>query len=106
MKNFLVCIIFKIECEGVSTEQYEEQWRLFIADSAEFALQNARSTGKEEEEQFLDRHGRLVRWRFLAVKDIRETKLTNGELLVSQVNETKPAIGVPKSLEPATINLF
>ena len=90
MKSFTVCIIFKIECEGVRTEQYEEQWRLILAANQQDALQQARQTAIHEEEQFTDRRGRTVRWTFLAIKDIQETAMQNGALLFSILRETDP----------------
>ncbi len=90
MKSFTVCIIFKIECEGIRTEQYEEQWRLMLAANQEDALQQARETAIHEEEQFTDRHGRTVRWTFLAIKDIQETAIQSGALLFSMLKETDP----------------
>lgn len=90
MKSFTVCIIFKIECEGVRTEQYEEQWRLILAANEQDALQQARETAIHEEERFTDRHGRMVQWKFLAIKDIQETAIQSGALLFSMLRETDP----------------
>jgi hypothetical protein len=45
---------------------------------------------KDEECSFLDRHGRMVNWKLVAIKDIREFSLENGALLFSQVKEVEP----------------
>ncbi len=87
MNTFTANIIYRIELEGQSTDQYEEQVRLVFADTIENALAEARSIGQVEEAIFVDRHGRSVCWRMLAVKDIQPVELKNGGLLFSKVHE-------------------
>ena len=89
MKSFTAQIIYRIECEGLSTDQYEEQWRLVYADNEELALKEAREAGKNEESTFIDRHGRTICWRMLAVKDLQPVELKNGGLLFSIVHEAE-----------------
>jgi len=89
MKSFTAQIIYRIECEGLPTDQYEEQWRLIYADDEEHGLLAARETGKNEESTFVDRHGRTISWRMLAVKDLQPVELTNGGLLFSTVREAE-----------------
>jgi hypothetical protein len=90
MQSFTAQIIYRIECEGLPTDQYEEQWRLVYADNEEAALYEARQAGKTEEATFIDRRGRTMCWRMLAVKDIRPAELNNGALLFSMVREADP----------------
>jgi len=90
MKAFTARIIYKIECEGVRTEQYEEQWRLVYGEHEREALQRAREAAAKEESSFEDRHGRQVRWKLLTVMDIQETTLDNGTLLFSAIRELEP----------------
>ena len=87
MKTYTAQIIYKIECEGVGSEQYEEQWRLIFADDENIALTEARKVGDEDAASFVDRHGRRVAWKLIAVKDLTEVHLHNGDLLVSVVKE-------------------
>jgi hypothetical protein len=87
MKTFIAQIIYSIECSGISSEQYEEQWRLVFAADAGEALQKSRDIAQAEECMFIDRHGRTVNWKLLAIKDIQETLLENGTVLVSTVRE-------------------
>jgi len=89
MRSFTAQIIYRIECEGLPTDQYEEQWRLIYADDEQTALTNARQAGKDEESTFIDRHGRTMCWRLLAVKDLQPIELTNGGLLFSMVREAE-----------------
>jgi hypothetical protein len=89
MKSFTAQIIYRIECEGLPTDQYEEQWRLVYADDEELALLEAREAGKSDEGTFIDRHGRTICWRMLAVKDVQPVELTNGGLLFSMVREAE-----------------
>lgn len=69
------------------TDQYEEQWRLVYAESETMALHEARKAGQNEEATFIDRHGRTICWRMLAVKDLQPVELKNGGLLFSMVRE-------------------
>ena len=89
MQSFTAQIIYRIECEGQPTDQYEEQWRLIYADNHDTALIEAKSAGKNEEGTFIDRHGRTICWRMLAVKDLQPVNLTNGGLLFSMVREAE-----------------
>lgn len=89
MRSFTAQIIYRIECEGLPTDQYEEQWRLVYADNEELALTEARKTGKGEETTFIDRHGRTICWKLLAVKDLQPVELKNGGLLFSVVHEAQ-----------------
>ena len=90
MKAFIAQIIYSIECESIQTNQYEEEWRLFYADDADTALQKARNTAACEEEIMIDRHGRSISWKLIAVKDLQEVNLDNGALLFSTVKEMTP----------------
>ena len=89
MNTFTAQIIYRIECEGLPTDQYEEQWRLIYAENEEHALSLAREMGRDEDTTFIDRHGRTISWRMLAVKDIQPVALTNGGLLFSIVREAE-----------------
>ena len=89
MRSFTAQIIYRIECEGLPTDQYEEQWRLVYADNEEDALVIAREMGKNEDATFIDRHGRTMCWRMLAIKDLQPVELTNGGLLFSMVREAE-----------------
>jgi len=89
MSAFTAQIIYRIECEGLPTDQYEEQWRLVYADTVDQALSLAREAGKSEESTFIDRQGRTMCWRMLAVKDLQPIELKNGGLLFSMVREAE-----------------
>jgi len=93
-KAFTAQIVYRIECEGMPTDQYEEQWRLIYADTQDKALDEARKAGKKEEAAFTDRHGRTISLCMLAVKDIQPVDLDNGSLLFSMVKEVE-AIAAP-----------
>ena len=89
MRSFTAQIIYRIECEGLPTDQYEEQWRLVYADDERQALTMARESGKKEESTFIDRQGRTMCWRMVAVKDLQPVELKNGGLLFSMVREVE-----------------
>lgn len=94
MRTYTAQVIYRIECEGRSTDQYEEQWRLIFAGDEEQALEEARIISQQEDVTFIDRHGRDIRWRLVAVKEIHEVSLSNGSLLFSMVKEAE-AIPAP-----------
>lgn len=89
MKTFVAQIIYRIECEGMPTDQYEEQWRLIYASDEQEALANARSFSRDAETTFIDRHGRTICWKLLAVKDIQPVQLDNGSTLFSMIREAE-----------------
>ena len=95
MNAYTAQIIYSIECDGRFTDQYEQQWRLIYGSNEVEALTEARKAGSDEEAEFLDRHGRNIRWRMLAVKDIQPIEIRNGGLLFSMLHE--PAL-VPAPL--------
>jgi Domain of unknown function (DUF4288) len=84
---YVAQIIYRIECDGMPTDQYEEQWRLIEVGEHQKPLQVAPAVGKEEEQTFIDRHGRNIHWRLLAVKDIQPVVLRHGALLFSMIRE-------------------
>lgn len=89
MKTFVAQVIYRIECEGLPTDQYEEQWRLIYADNENNALDQARKISKDAEATIIDRHGRTICWRLLAVKDLQSVKLDNGSTLFSMIKEAE-----------------
>lgn len=89
MRAFTAQLVYRIECDGLFTDQYEEQWRLVFAETEQEAVQQARNTGYNEETTFVDRHGRTIFWRMLAVKDVQPVELVNGSLLFSTVREAE-----------------
>ncbi|MBS1688820.1 MAG: DUF4288 domain-containing protein [Bacteroidetes bacterium] len=90
MKTFVAQIVYRIECEEQSTDQYEEQWRLIFAEDEPLALKEAQKVAKDEEATIIDRHGRTIIWKLVAVKDLQPIEIGNGELLFSVVKEVEP----------------
>lgn len=90
MKTFVAQIVYRIECEDQSTDQYEEQWRLIFAETEIQALREAQLVGRNEEATIIDRHGRTIIWKLVAVKDLQPVEIGNGELLFSVVKEVEP----------------
>jgi hypothetical protein len=87
MQVFTAQIIYRIKCEGVLSEQYEEQWRIVYADNQNDALAKAREVALQEESTFIDRHGRTVQWQLVSVKSIQQVELKHGTLLFSELKE-------------------
>jgi hypothetical protein len=90
MNPYTEQIIYRIKCESIETEQYDEQWRLVFAENDRDALYKARVIAKKEEATFVDRHGRTITWELVAVKDLQEVDLEHGTLLFSYVKEVEP----------------
>lgn len=87
---YVAQLIYRILCDGVKEEQYEEQWRLIFATDERAALQSAQQTGQNDETVFADRHGRIIQWQLIAVKDLQPVTLHHGSLLASVVREVSP----------------
>ena len=87
MKTFVVKFVYCINCSGLHTEQYEDQWRLVVATDQVDARTKALSLGKEEESLFIDRHGRTVSWKLLVVGEPMEFEQEHGVLLASSIRE-------------------
>ena len=87
---FVAQLIYRILCAGIFEEQYEEQWRLIFAEDERAALAAAREIGATDETIFADRHGRMIQWQLIAVKDLQSINLQHGSLLASSVREVAP----------------
>ena len=92
MKTFVAQMIYSIACDNADTGQYEEQWRLVFAGCEAEALEEARKIAVCEETTFIDRHGRSISWKLVAVKDIQAVTLEHNALLFSSVKETEPVV--------------
>ena len=87
---FIANILFSISCEGIFTEQYEEQLRLLFASDFDEAVNAAKLIAAGEECDFKDRHERTITWKYIAVKDVVKVNLDQGALLHSSIKETEP----------------
>lgn len=90
MNHYTAQIIYRIICDGVHSEQYEEQWRLIEALDERHAIQKSKEVGLKEEATFVDRHGRTISWQMIAVKEIVPIEIKDGSLLFSSVKEIEP----------------
>lgn len=87
---YVAQLIYRIRCAGIQEEQYEEQWRLIFATDERAALESAHTIGSSDEAIFADRHGRIIQWQLVAVKDLQPVLLDHGSLLASVVKEISP----------------
>ena len=92
MKTFVAQMIYSIACDDAHTGQYEQQWRLVFASDEACALEQARKLAADEETTFIDRHGRSISWKLVAVKDLQAVTLTHGAELFSSVKEVEPLV--------------
>jgi hypothetical protein len=86
---FIAQLIYRIECNGLSTDQYEEQWRLVFADNEAEAIEKAKQIAAKDAAMLIDRHGRTIEWKLLALKDLQKICLENGSLLFSVIKEAE-----------------
>jgi hypothetical protein len=93
MKYYIAKMVFKIQCgNGKHIPQFDEQIRLFYADSAPIALQKAVNTGNEEAQTFINNNQQLIQWIFLGITDLLEIEtLTDGIELSSCIKEIDEA---------------
>ena len=89
LKAFIAQLIYRIECNGLSTDQYEEQWRLVYAEHEMQAIEMAKAIGAKDADTLVDRHGRYIEWKLLAIKDLQQTGLDNGTLLFSVIKDAE-----------------
>lgn len=85
MKSYTAQIIYSIKCDGAFTGQYDEQWRLIFANNEEEAMINAKHVAQEKVHGIVDRHGRVMSWELVAIKDLKAVDLEQGSLLSSSV---------------------
>lgn len=90
LQPFIVNLVFGISCEGIFTDQYEEQLRLVFSGNEDEAIEKGKTIAAEIAGHFTDRLGRIMEWKFIAVKDISRVELDNGSLIHSTIKETEP----------------
>ncbi|MCB0700016.1 MAG: DUF4288 domain-containing protein [Chitinophagales bacterium] len=90
MKSYASQIVFSINCDGVFTGQYDEQWRLVYAEDSHDAIEAAKSIAIQEAYNIKDRYGRHITWNLIAIKDVREVAIEHGSLLNSSIIDMKP----------------
>lgn len=89
MSWYLAKIVFRIVCgDGEHTAQFDEQLRLIKAASKNEALIKAQSTGKAEQDSFLNAENKLVQWQYINVSELyRLSELTDGAEVYSRIEE-------------------
>jgi hypothetical protein len=89
MQWYLAKIVFRIHCgDGQHTPQFDEQLRLINAVQEEEAFEKARAIGNSEEDTFLNKKEKLVKWEFIDVAELhRIDELIDGVELYSKVEE-------------------
>lgn len=89
MKWYLAKLVYRIVCgEGSHTPQFDEQLRLVSAEDDLHAFHKARSTGKSEEDNFLNDKQKPVHWHFIDVSELYAlTDFIDGAELYSRILE-------------------
>ena len=89
MNWFLAKIVYRIICgEGDHIPQFDEQLRLIAAPDNLAAFKKASAIGKQEEDSFYNKSGKLVQWKFVNVSELdRIVELAAGVELYSRFEE-------------------
>ncbi|MEO7961145.1 MAG: DUF4288 domain-containing protein [Ginsengibacter sp.] len=93
MKWYLAKLVYRIICgDGAHTPQFDEQLRLLFAEDDFHAFQKARSTGHNEEDNFLNNIQKPVHWKFIDVSELHPiSELVDGTELYSRICEENEA---------------
>lgn len=87
---YSVRLLFEAEVEGEGSDDIlcEESIRLLEADNEDDAEQKAADVGVRAEHEYVNEHGRAVRWRFrrvLDIQDLCESRITHGMEVYSRM---------------------
>lgn len=88
-KTFITNLVFRIEIlSSHSKPQFDEQWRIIVANSLHEARKKAMDVGLKEEETFQSKEGNKIRWRFLNIAELYPVEHNvNGSLIFSRTEE-------------------
>ena len=93
MKWYLARFVYQIVCgEGNHTPQFDEQWRLILADEIGWAREKAEILGHLNVFEGLSAQPENVCWKFIGVTDICEMpRLEDGAEVICQTTEPEDA---------------
>jgi hypothetical protein len=94
MESFLAKIIYQVICgEGNHTPQFDEQLRLIIAPDFENAVLKANEIGIQEQQDFYNQKGKLVKWKFIAVCEMYSiSNYNDGMEILSTIKERRDEV--------------
>ena len=86
---FLAKLIFRINVEGKGNQpQFEEQFRLIMADELDWAVEKASIIGKMEETTFINSNNQKVAWQFVETVEVHLLEeINDGMQLYVQTEE-------------------
>lgn len=95
MAYYLATLVFHIELKPNSgMDQFDEQFRLIIAQDETGALIKAEEMGLAEEETFENENSQIVNWLFLGTtRLIHLSRLVDGDLVFSNHREIEKSNG-------------
>lgn len=92
MNWYVAKIVFRICSEGSQKPQFDEHIRLISAGSFDEAFLKARVLGISEEDAFINKSNKSVRWEFINVSELYPIdELKDGSEIYSTVLETDEA---------------
>jgi hypothetical protein len=92
MNWYVAKIIFRICNEGSQKLQFDEHIRVIKADNFDEAFLKARILGISEEDSFLNKKNKQVRWEFINVAELYAlSELKDGSEIYSSITETEEA---------------
>lgn len=87
MHWYLATLVFEIQTAENAVAQFDVQHKLFQAYSKEEAVIKANTKGTEEEVIFFSSYNKLIKWKFLGIKEIEEINLSDGVTLKQETYE-------------------
>lgn len=93
MKKYIVRMVFRIVCgDGKHAAQFDEQFRMVMADDETEAMEKAQAIGIQEEIPFTNHAMQQVKWQFAGITEITEIKeMNDGTELFSRIIEEDDA---------------
>jgi hypothetical protein len=89
MNWYIAKLVFQIVNKSTKL-QFEEQWRLIMAEDMNEVFLKAKILAKQSEDKFLDNHNQWVHWKFKAITVLSQIEhLSDGIELSSSIVEMR-----------------
>ncbi len=93
MNSYIAKLVFNIDInDGSHNSQFDEQWRLLFANSADEAFTKATHLGYKEEESFLNKKLNQIKWNLIGIPEVHLVdKLEDGVEILSSIHQNDDA---------------
>lgn len=108
MKWYVGKIVMQCKVDGkdLGPWTFDEQVRIIQAPDKETAYLKSLNLGKEEEQEYKNSEGELVRWIFCGLSDLEEIsadKIEDGTEITSTLYESNQVLGLVREKEDLTV---